>query len=738
MVKTKTRKQIKKIKQKNRYSNNSRKIKGGIHFYGNEYILSKRLHNYSTSNNKKINPKIQDRLKRLEELEELDNAENQIVENQSWTDWANTKLGRAANQIRRVSVAKNLYPSQLQIFKSNQLKMLLKDNLRKIIISNSYDTDQLNQLTALTSQIKINPSVLNEPYLDNNDNTIVHLATISNCFKCLEFLINMEASVNVKNQNGDTPAHLAAKNIIMYEVSEPGAAKKGIECLKMLFNKDKNILNKNGIQNNAGETVDSILEQSKSDEVNQMIDERDERDDAPKQVIAKFIHRNRFKIRAKYLSSICSDSGVCIAFGESDNKIKQLFDGFTNFKYVNGNIIKIGADSTNGFVYEIPYEREGYKAHTILKSSAKSNGDNLLYEYSVGQYLNKLCKLVPSFLETYGLFKYKSANEWTIMKTNLRNSSISKAVFEQSLNEISNPTTDYTAKQTIRTSCTSSKLMAILIQHLSGVKTLGDMLSSFNKNIGNSNNFIKFQLPLILYQVYYSLSLFGDTFTHNDLHDNNVLLYVPNATKYITYHYHNRDKTTTTFNSHYLVKIIDYGVSYFEDKTSQNQMSSSLKIFKIVNNENLCSINNKISFGYEALRLTGNSCAYPIYVCAQKNNPSNDLRLLHILKNYSRLLTQNNDLTTLIANVHFEQKFGTPYIDHLTKAQKNLNADIIVDVHEAYAALQLLVNSNNFLTDNNAIYSGNAQWSKYGDLHVYSNGQPMNFIPFIPPKIPTP
>ena len=57
-----------------------------------------------------------------------------------------------------------------------------------------------------------------------------------------------------------------------------------------------------------------------------------------KQVAAKkiqmFMNRTKYKRTAFFLKSICSDSGVCIAFGKESDKIKQFFNGFTDFSYM--------------------------------------------------------------------------------------------------------------------------------------------------------------------------------------------------------------------------------------------------------------------------------------------------------------------------------------------------------------------------------------------------------------------
>ena len=118
--------------------------------------------------------------------------------------------------------------------------------------------------------------------------------------------------------------------------------------------------------------------------------------------VGKFMKKTEFKRKSKFLQAICSDSGVCIAFGKERKKIFDFFDGFTKFDYLK-SIKAIGAVSANGFVKELEYEREGYIAHAILKSSKEKDADNLMYEYLIGASINVvLLKFFPCFIETYG------------------------------------------------------------------------------------------------------------------------------------------------------------------------------------------------------------------------------------------------------------------------------------------------------------------------------------------------
>ena len=114
--------------------------------------------------------------------------------------------------------------------------------------------------------------------------------------------------------------------------------------------------------------------------------------------------------RSKLLHSICPDSRFCLAFGKERKKIKSFFRGFTNTttfkKYVQSVKRILGV---NG-IHLITYDREGYKASTVLKSMNPIDPDNVLYEYMVGQYINKKCLRFPCFIETYDWLRYKKGS----------------------------------------------------------------------------------------------------------------------------------------------------------------------------------------------------------------------------------------------------------------------------------------------------------------------------------------
>jgi len=278
--------------------------------------------------------------------------------------------------------------------------------------------------------------------------------------------------------------------------------------------------------------------------------------------------KGRATMRIHFLKTICSDSGFCLTFGKEDKKIKEFFKGFTTFEYAVDPIKRIGKLSGNGFVNQITYERDGYKAYAVLKSSMKAHTDNLMYEYKVGQYINTLTKKFPCFVETYGLFKYNDIIAYYFMQEKETHSSKTIASLKSKIILIQS--IDW-AK-----ACTESQYLCLLIQHFSGVITLYDFVKLNEKNILKLSNVIL----NIFFQIYIPLALLEDTFTHYDLHTNNVLLYPTPNGKFIKFNYnipanlvakYGLSSDKIEFYSPFIVKIIDYGRCYFKNGAEDGQ-----------------------------------------------------------------------------------------------------------------------------------------------------------------------
>jgi len=409
--------------------------------------------------------------------------------------------------------------------------------------------------------------------------------------------------------------------------------------------------------------------------------------------IGNFILKNRDNITSHFLTSVCSDSGVCIAFGKESEKIKTFFDNFVFHYKKNQRELSKGA---NGIVYEIEYERLKYKAYTIIKTAQKKTSDNLIYEYLVGMlYINKYYKKFPCFLETYN---------WCIKPNN--------------------PNKFYTTtdiKELVSISCVKPTEIGIQIEYLKNANTLKSMLTS--------SDFWEFDILPVLFQIYFPLCCLGDTFTHYDLHYNNVLLFTPVKDHYIHYHYHG-DKTTS-FKSRYITKIIDYGRCYFKTDKSSLDIRKEVCLDPLCNASGKCGRNLGYGFLMEPHEVRSS------HINSSIPNISHDLRLLYLISGQYKKMgilkplyrTFTNQTNVNITDVFFKSiiygdKTGPTYG---TKENKIGGFPVITNnINDALLFLLNICSTDGFIKSNNDFYN---PLKKIGDLHIYKDGRNMEFIP---------
>jgi hypothetical protein len=367
-------------------------------------------------------------------------------------------------------------------------------------------------------------------------------------------------------------------------------------------------------------------------------------------VVSKFMKNTESKRKARFLSSICSDSGVCISFGKEIDKINKFFDYFTDFKYAVYPVKQMGIPSANGFIKEIKYVRENYEAYAILKSSVKETADNLMYEYEVGQCINKQNKIFACFVETYGLFLHADEGSWMYLKKSDINHPEDIIQSIRLLDAI-----DY------KVGCARSKHVAILIQHIKHALAFNTFIqnSLFETDYFEKRTAINWDMPCILYQIYFALSSLKDTFTHYDLHPGNIQLYEPVKGSYITYNYYSQSGEVVRFNSKYIAKIIDFGRSFYDDGVDRNSKNTY---------DHLCA----------TVPYCGAKCGLKLLdatysqdnLTPQIKNESSDLRLLSIVNSYMTKGYKGKkptgsyeyEFAELLGDVVFTGKYGTPEI----------------------------------------------------------------------------
>lgn len=435
------------------------------------------------------------------------------------------------------------------------------------------------------------------------------------------------------------------------------------------------------------------------------------------------------KLRDKgYLpNALCPDPGVCIALGTYKDYISKYFLNFTDFSILNSAKI-IGGISKNGMILELEYKQNEYTAHTVLKIPVSNTSDNTLYEALVGFFLNGKSLIYPSFLETYGLYKFAHDNDDCLEKMNRINSEIneyyswineyprSKEKFESKITELKNikiydPLSKCNfeppfrnafgiSKDIINDACKTPTNYAVLIQHLKDTKTVYSML--YNTEFANND------LLYILFQVYMTLSSLSDVFTHYDLHWNNVLVYEPVQNSYIEYHYHIGSKTIR-FKSRYIAKIIDYGSCYFspgfDPKLYEEcKVTASLESFMLNNDYKRNST---------------------------KRNMSHDLRLIHAIEKTSDIHTELfpewiSKMPFIIFGEGIDdidyKKYGT---EENTKCGYPNQINNVID---AFSYLKTVVTKESQSNENDKHYNN---MKKLGDLNIYDDGETnMNYVPF--------
>jgi len=407
--------------------------------------------------------------------------------------------------------------------------------------------------------------------------------------------------------------------------------------------------------------------------------------------IQTFMKRTEGKRKALFYGTICSDSGACIALGKEKQKLLDFFkfDTFENAKEFKS----IGGTSVNGFLKEITYEREGYTAHAILKSSSRDGSDSLAYEYLVGQFINQVGKRFPGFVETYGLYHYPNTELRDTMKT--KDTLVKKLIpFDP---------------QNIRDVCRKAKNICTLIQHIQRARSFFDHYED--------DSFRDHESAYVYYQVFFTLHQLRTEFTHYDLHRNNVLLYEPVVGKYIQYHYHLPDRIIR-YKSKYLVKIIDYGRSFFPGALDYHQRVCAEKAC-----DPLCGLRKGFSTFHEDRRYEivsgGMNTLY--------KNESHDLIFLHDSKGHLDYLQKPIDpeYRQILEDTLYNQGISTRMGQWGT--MEDLKHDTkIRNVTDAYQRWEKYILKRGQMND--ADHDG---LECLGDLHVYPD-RDLEYVPYDP------
>lgn len=401
------------------------------------------------------------------------------------------------------------------------------------------------------------------------------------------------------------------------------------------------------------------------------------------------------KRSALFLNNICSDSNICIAFGVEQPKIHKFFDGYVNKRYMQVPIKRMGAPSANGVVSRIEYNKNGYISHAALKTTTNKMADNLVYEYMVGKYLTKMSKYYPCLVQTYSMIKYTDDASYEKIRNGSVVSQADLDAFRFEPIQVDGAPDDI-----LREACNYPQKYAVLVQDIKDAKTFYEIHAQGNL----SASF------LLLHQIYFTLNCMRSTFTHYDLHLNNVLCYSVGNKKYIEFVYHNNDGTTLKYNCDKLAYMIDYGRCFFHESNIHNSISVLNKICsKEVGCPSYCGTDEGFA------NLYGNPY---INIYSHKRNISADLRLLKMAF-AERYLGRKSSVYDSIV---FDGTYSTPEI-----VQEGFEYGRIQNVMDALKMINGYMETSN--REMTAFYVSEG-FEKLGTLHIYEDGAtPMKYVP---------
>jgi negative regulator of replication initiation len=259
--------------------------------------------------------------------------------------------------------------------------------------------------------------------------------------------------------------------------------------------------------------------------------------------------------------------------------------------------------------------------------------------------------------------------------------------------------------------CVNAQSCAVLIQHIKDADSLFAKL--------HTQTFVSNDLLYVLFQIYMPLSALRYEFTHYDLHTRNVILYEPVKGSYIQYHYHMEGGNVVSFKSAYIAKIIDYGRCFFEDSENESFYGSSTKIHHELCKLSECKPNCGKNVGFYWLSPFDRDKTKRYYINSLVRNMSHDLRLFNETKS-AHISQHAKDIYQLKKTLKFNAEYGTK-----EETDSGISKNRIQNVNDLERKLQeLIVNPMN-IDHNNAVY---ASKTKLGDMHVYCDGRPLEYM----------
>lgn len=233
----------------------------------------------------------------------------------------------------------------------------------------------------------------------------------------------------------------------------------------------------------------------------------------------------------------------------------------------------------------------------VIKIPIQARRDNAVREYLVGLELNKEEPYYPAIVRTEKVYGFEG-NGFDLPQV------------LQSLKPIGESIHDTV---NIGDACRTAGHAVLFLQAVEG-ETL--------KTFRHDAHFAKHELLGVLMQVYYTLSMLRTSFTHHDLHCNNILVHQPKKGSSMLFRFmYNNPKTKSKemleIKCSYLAKIIDYGRMYCRKVTKMEDSEMA----------DLSSACNQPPCGEE-----GSKCGFKFRLPGKHHynlkNESQDLRLL--------------------------------------------------------------------------------------------------------------
>jgi hypothetical protein len=415
------------------------------------------------------------------------------------------------------------------------------------------------------------------------------------------------------------------------------------------------------------------------------------------------------------------------------------------------NIRPIGANSVNGFIRKLIYSFDDIEYPVVLKSTNNNKGDNLVYEFLVGQCINFMSAYYPCFSKTFCCGKYKNESIWRMFRDF---NSIS--FLPRPINEYIDILDSSNLKNIILNGCANSQLICIFTQYIPIQYSLEDFMKQFCivKLFTNPERQILFFkkdnssrlyiLVIILHMIYQLLSSFADFFTHYDLHLSNTVLVKLQEGKYAQINYHQPDGSVVSTKTSFIPVILDYGHSFVDCNGLQqvidnvtNTNNSEDIIRTVCDNDSVCKGTCGSRVGYtwipdydKSTSTFSTHSEHNYFIDQTRHNRSHDLRILDMLK-------RNYDYSEIPSSEYIKKVFIDDFLNKFelwndrfgTPEDVNPNFDKIYNVHTAAKLLTDIIISPEFIHDIDDIYS---TYTLYGTIDIWINkSKPFLFTPAI-------